>query len=67
MIAVTGADGLIGSTVIWHLNCQGHEAIIAVDSARTLASAKYIPQLSVKNVMPHDRLSDWRLKNPDQI
>ena len=30
-VLVTGAAGLIGSAVVWALNQQGYERIIAVD------------------------------------
>lgn len=32
MIIVTGANGFIGSAIVWELNQAGHEDIIAVDS-----------------------------------
>lgn len=67
MIVVTGADGLIGSNVIWHLNCQGRDDILAVDTARTLAAPKYLPQLQIANVVPHDELADWMRRHSDHV
>lgn len=48
MIAVTGAAGFIGSAVIWKLNFEGREDIIAVDELSRMDSEKKKNLQSVK-------------------
>ncbi|WP_374075875.1 ADP-glyceromanno-heptose 6-epimerase [Bdellovibrio bacteriovorus] len=53
MIIVTGANGFIGSVMVWELNQRGHTDIVAVDSVglseRNLLSKRKISQFLLKD------------------
>lgn len=65
MIIVTGAAGLIGSTIIWALNRRGEENILAVDclgrderwkNLRTVRFADYLDRDAFRERVLNDRL-----------
>lgn len=53
MIIVTGANGFIGSVMVWELNQRGHTDIIAVDSVG----------LSERNLLGKRKISQFLLKD----
>lgn len=63
MIIVTGANGFIGSVMVWELNQRGHTDIVAVDSVglseRNLLSKRKISQFLLKDEL-------WAFLNTDK-
>lgn len=55
MIIVTGANGFIGSMMVWQLNQQGHTDIIAVDSA-DLNERNLLKELKYSRFLKHTDL-----------
>ncbi len=55
MIIVTGANGFIGSMMVWQLNQQGHTDIIAVDSV-TLNERNLLKDLKYSRFLKHTDL-----------
>jgi len=66
VIAVTGAAGFIGSTLVWLLNQRGEEEILVVDTHPTddhpnlapLRYGGYLPHLTFLDDMVHGRFDD---------
>jgi len=54
MIIVTGAAGLIGSAVIWRLNCLGREDILAVDHLERSEKWKNLSPLKFRDYLEKD-------------
>lgn len=57
MIIVTGANGFIGSMMVWELNKNGHTNIIAVDS-EDLSQRNLLKDFKIKNFLKHTDL--WK-------
>ena len=55
MIIITGANGFIGSMMVWQLNQQGHTDIIAVDSV-DLTERNLLKELKYSRFLKHTNL-----------
>ncbi len=55
MIIVTGANGFIGSMMVWQLNQQGHTDIIAVDSV-DLSERNLLKEFKFSRFLKHTEL-----------
>lgn len=63
-IIVTGANGFIGSVVVWELNQRGFNDIVAVDSV-SLAERNLLNGLNYSQFLTHSELWSFLEKQPD--
>jgi ADP-L-glycero-D-manno-heptose 6-epimerase len=64
MIAVTGAAGFIGSNIVWALNRDGRDDIIAVDVHPTDEGNANLEPLRYRRYLTRDAFRDW-LSDPE--
>lgn len=59
MIAVTGAAGFIGSNLVWRLNREGRDDIVAVDLAPAGDVSPNLAPLRLSRYLTKDAFRDW--------
>lgn len=64
MLIVTGANGFIGSAMLWQLNQAGHSEIIAVDSIGLEERPQLLSKRQYKKFLLKDQLWDF-LNSPE--
>jgi ADP-L-glycero-D-manno-heptose 6-epimerase len=66
MIIVTGANGFIGSALVWELNQAGQKDIVCVDSISLQKRPEILKDLKYETFLGKDEI--WKfLENPDVI
>jgi ADP-L-glycero-D-manno-heptose 6-epimerase len=67
MIIVTGAAGFIGSCLIWKLNAEGFNAIIAVDDFSNEVKNKNLAGKSILHRVDRNEFITWIDENQEEI
>ena len=66
MIIVTGANGFIGSALVWDLNQHGRKDIVCVDTVSLEARPELLKNLQYKKFLLKDEIWDF-LKTPEAL
>ncbi len=67
MIIVTGAAGFIGSCLIWKLNSEGFNAIVAVDDFSNATKNKNLENKTILHKVDRNNFIDWLEENQEEV
>ncbi|MFC2188928.1 ADP-glyceromanno-heptose 6-epimerase [Fulvivirgaceae bacterium LMO-SS25] len=67
MIIVTGAAGFIGSCLIWKLNSEGFNAIVAVDDFSNATKNKNLENKTILHKVDRNNFIEWLEENQEEV
>ncbi|MGE0930499.1 ADP-glyceromanno-heptose 6-epimerase [Peijinzhouia sedimentorum] len=67
MIIVTGAAGFIGSCLIWKLNSEGFNAIVAVDDFSNTTKNKNLENKTILHKVDRNNFIEWLEENQEEV
>ncbi len=67
MIIVTGAAGFIGSCLIWKLNSEGFNAIVAVDDFSNATKNKNLENKTILHNVDRNNFIEWLEENQEEV
>ncbi len=67
MIIVTGAAGFIGSCLIWKLNSEGFNAIVAVDDFSNSTKNKNLENKTILHKVDRGNFIEWLEENQEEV